>query len=158
MIRRIIDIICAWLIAVIIALLITGCTPQKKLSYLLDKHPELIRDSITIKDIEIPVPAAADTLVIPMIRLQQPDTFVVENKRSSAKLITQDNKAELITTAKPDTFYIKDTIDHYIIQPPEIIEQKTPWHSYGLCIFIGVLISWIISLLISKLKYDLHRI
>lgn len=158
MIRRIIDIICAWLIAVIIALLITGCTPQKRLSYLLDKHPELIRDSITIKEIQVPVPAAADTLMIPMIKLQQPDTFVVENKRSSAKLITRDNKAELITTAKPDTFYIKDTIDHYIVQPPEIIEQKTPWHSYGLCIIIGVLVSWIISLLISKLKYDLHRI
>ncbi len=62
--RRLLGFIC-------LALLLVSCSPQKRLAYLLEHHPELrTGDSVRTVEVYIPVEAAReDTIAIPEVRV-----------------------------------------------------------------------------------------
>jgi hypothetical protein len=125
-------------------LLLTACSPERRLQRLLDKFPELSRvDTITVTD-TIVVPG--DTLWRSVL-LRTTDTVTVENKRQVVKIQRIRTGSPCDTAAialdvearvKPDTVYSTITVEVPRVVPcPEDAKVHKWWRTaaYILAVF-----------------------
>ena len=107
-----------------ILLILTACSPQKRLQRLLDKHPELSRID-TIRD-TISVPVPPDTLWRSFLLR---DTVTIENERQVVRVVrvptgspcdTVPVDLDVQAVIKPDTIhhYIEIPVDRMVPCPP----------------------------------------
>lgn len=102
---------------IILAILLSACTPQKRLNCLLDKYPEL-RDTVTV--------VVRDTVIVPgdTVRMVQhlhtTDTVVVETDRQAVRVVRVptgspcDSAAmslNILAAIKPDTVYLERKVE-----------------------------------------------
>ena len=118
------------------ALLLTACSPERRLQRLLDKFPELSRvDTITVTD-TIVVPG--DTLWRSVL-LRTTDTVTVENERQVVKIQRIRTGSPCDTAAialdvearvKPDTVYSTITVEVPRVVPcPEDAKVHKWWRT-----------------------------
>lgn len=97
-------------------LLLTSCTPQKRLIRLLNRHPYLAQNDTIYRDKPIITPGIElDTnfIFINGFNLSElpdiffiPDTFIIKDEKISGTLIRQANQLKLNLNQKPDTLII----------------------------------------------------
>ena len=147
------------IILFLVAVLFVGCSPQKRLSRLLDKYPLPTHDSISyverIKLDTITVFTKADTVML-MFRAPCPDMEVTDdNPKVKTKVIIKDQVMTVKTICKEDSLEIiikelktelvnKETV--YVNVPgPEVPVKYTPkFWIYGtitaLCLIILIVL------------------
>jgi len=125
------------------ALLLTACSPERRLQRLLDKFPELSRvDTITVTD-TIVVPG--DTLWRSVL-LRTTDTVTVENERQVVKIQRIRTGSPCDTAAialnvearvKPDTVYSTITVEVPRVVPcPEDAKVHKWWRTAALILAV----------------------
>lgn len=126
-------------ILLLFALAVVSCDPNKKLTRLLTKHPEL-RDTVTIYDTVWAVVeyVKADSVFVPV----EGDTVYIERDRLRVKYVDVPGPTVYIEgECLEDTVYVPVRYDVPVIQPTEKVEV-IPWWVYalgGACLLIAVL-------------------
>lgn len=110
----------------LLAIMLTGCSAEKRLQKLLRDNPELSRvDTITVTDT---IYTAPDTIWRSIV-IRSTDTVTVESERQSVKLVrvptgspcdTAAIALDLVGIVKPDTIYNTVTVevDRIVPCPP----------------------------------------
>lgn len=104
------------IILVIAVMLFTSCTPQKRLTRLLNRHPYLLQNDTIYRERPIITPGIEfDTnfIFINGFNLSElpdiffiPDTFIIKDEKISGTLIRQANQLKLNLNQNPDTLII----------------------------------------------------
>lgn len=103
---------------IIAAILLASCSPQKRITRLTQKHPELIpvkeiikRDTSYIEKIqlkEVPVILPGEDYIIE-VPIDCPDQEIMDNKAGGVSTVAEirDGKIKIVTVIKTDTVYVK---------------------------------------------------
>ena len=146
-----------------VLMLVTSCSPIKRITRLTEKHPELIpvkekfiRDSVYIekeKIREVKVPVKGDTTYIDVpIDCPDQDITLFENSKLKQTIKILNGRLTSITEQKKDTVYVhvKDTEkvtsmnkDEKLIVPTKFIPKFYKYTFWG---FWGLLVIIILSL------------
>ncbi len=128
-------------IFIIFANIFVGCTPQKRLNFLIKKHPELLtQDTLVIRDTVIIENYSYDTIT----KIQLHDsTTVINNEKVILKYFYD-------TLTREIHHYIEclgDTITKEIRIPYEtiVVQELTWWEKYGTTVIIISVILIILS-------------
>ncbi len=114
------------IIYLLIAVLVISCSPERKLSRLITRHPELRRmDTIRIQDTTI-IPGIRVDTVIQHSALK--DTVVINKEKLKLQLVEVNDTIYVNATQEPDTVIVKKEI------PVERIVYKEPekWYRIAL--------------------------
>lgn len=133
----------------LIILLLTSCTPQKRLARLVKKNPELIRvDTVTV----------TDTFTVITLRTHI-DTFYSIKQLIDTVRLEKEN-LRVLTYLKNDTIYLDAECDTLVIEkirtvkvPTKTIEVKKEnfWDSrWFRFLFIVIFVALLIRYLLSK--------
>lgn len=118
-----------------------GCTPQKRLNFLIKKHPELLtQDTLVIRDTVIIENYSYDTIT----NIQFHDsTTVINNEKVILKYFYDTLRQEIHHYVE----CIGDTIVKEIHFPYEtiVVQELTFWQKYG---SIAIILSFIVLLLL----------
>ena len=117
---------------------LSACSPQQRLSCLLRHHPELtLRDTIHQFDVTLPIPAATDTLYLPIDYSDTPcdhycDSLLhaalstpaqAQAEHAQATLQYANQTLALSATQQPDTVVVQQQVRvpvvEYIAQPAQ---------------------------------------
>jgi hypothetical protein len=131
-------------IFVIFATIFTSCSPQRRLNFLIKKHPELLKqDTLIVRDTVIIESYSHDTIT--NIRLHD-STTVINNEKVILKYFYDTLTKEI----HHHVTCVGDTITKEIHIPYEVVvvEELTFWQKYGSIIIISLFI--ILSLLFFK--------
>ena len=119
-------------------ILLTSCSPAKRLENLVQRHPELkVADTLILRDTLITPGIQADT-TLHIERLY--DTVTIEKERLQVKLLRKLDTLYLSGNCKPDTIFYEKKI------PVEKIKLvKEPFNIYSiLWLLIPLLILWML--------------
>ena len=113
-----------YLLAIIVlSILFTSCSPQRRYKRLVEKHPELVEtDTVEVHDTtiyerQVPVPEYRDSFII------QNDTVI-----ETEKLIITKIKDQFHVVVKEDTINIRDTIVKTVKVAGKVYTKKeTNW-------------------------------
>ena len=134
--------------AIAIALLLTACSPAKRMQRLLNKHPELSR----VDTVAVAVPVAPDTVHQAMVVQLPGDTVTIENERQSVRIVrvstgspcdTASIALDLLAVLKPDTVYTMVTVDRVVPCPEKSVASW--WRTAA--IICGVLVMALLMLI-----------
>ena len=136
------------IITLLILILLTGCSPQHRLTRLIALHPELkVPDTIVIRD----------SLIVPQVRVDTMldiktilDTVIIQKDRLQIKLSRIHDTLFLTGKCQGDTVYItrKIPVEKIKIVKADKIDNlisKLPWIVIGLIslILLFVFIRWV---------------
>ncbi len=133
-----------------IALILAGCSAEKRLQRLLDKHPEL-NDTTRITLVDT-VLIPGDTLFRPVI-LRTTDTVTVTNERQTVRLVrvptggpcdTAAIHAEILATIAPDTVVVVRTVEVPRVVPCPPGKQVASWWRTVAIVLALVLLAFIL--------------
>lgn len=110
-------------LAIIAALLLTACSPQKRLNKLLMKYPEL-RDTVVIHDtVEAVVEyVRADTV----LRWVPGDTIYLTKDRLRVRTVIRPDTVWQLGECLADTVYVPVRYEVPVVQPTKM-ERVLPW-------------------------------
>jgi hypothetical protein len=104
-------------ILILLAAMVVGCSPAKRLQRLLDKHPELA-DTTTVTLIDTVI-VPGDT-VLQTVVLHSTDTVTIASERQTIRVVrvptgspcdTAAFRAEILGAVKPDTVVVTNTVE-----------------------------------------------
>jgi hypothetical protein len=102
---------------ILLAAMVVGCSPAKRLQRLLDKHPELA-DTTTVMLIDTVI-VPGDT-VLQTVVLHSTDTVTIASERQTIRVVrvptgslcdTAAFRAEILGAVKPDTVVVTNTVE-----------------------------------------------
>ena len=138
------------ILALLLLLLFTSCSPSYRLNRLLALHPELkTPDTLLI----------SDSVIIPQVRFDTifdyktiPDTVIIQKDRLQIKLRKINDTLFLTGNCKGDTVYItrKIPVEKIKIVKPDILDNfisKLPWMVIGL---ISLILLFVFIRLVPK--------
>lgn len=164
-----------------IAILGTGCSAEKRLCRIIERHPELHYVDTIYKNDTVFLPtetktaefklsdlvamdSAASAAPAPALIMSTQDSAYispsigVETRRAGAAIVAKgDGKFDLQTTAKPDTIVRTDTItvDHFITEykdRPVTVYRQKDWQAA--LMWIGILtLAYLLLINIIKIIY-----
>ena len=125
----------------ILLLLLSSCTPQRRLERLLKKHPELTHvDSVIIRDtIRITVPKVRIDTVVEIEELW--DTIYLEKDQLTVK-VWRDRYNKIYIQGQCDTVFVEKIIDRKV--PVKIYEETPIWKK---------VFYWILAIIIAFLAF-----
>jgi len=125
----------------ILLLLLSSCTPQRRLERLLKKHPELTHvDSVIIRDtIRITVPKVRIDTVVEIEELW--DTIYLEKDQLTVK-VWRDRYNKVYIQGQCDTVFVEKIIDRKV--PVKIYEETPLWKK---------VFYWILAIIIAFLAF-----
>jgi len=128
--------------------LVLACTPQRRFTRLIDKHPHLLTiDTLTIHDtVKVEVPKVVyDTIINQHFFTQiTRDTLVLQKERLTVKIFHDTIKK---------TVYIKGECDTVTIE--KIVERKIPVKYYEKTPLWKKIFNW---LMVAVLLYGVYRL
>lgn len=126
-------------ITLAIVVLFTSCTPQKRLTRLITKHPHLLKtDTIYKEKTLVTSPIHADTLYI---FSKEVDTFYLDKEKIKLRIIHKTDTLKVALEKQPDT--IKINIPEYRIKyitPENKKDNKTKNLTLIVLIIAGTII------------------
>jgi hypothetical protein len=143
----------------LLAMLLTGCSPTSRLNRLLTNHPELAKEAVT-KEKTVYI-TEIDTILVPEYKhdttLLAADTVRFEDDRVSVSIIKKDTLYKVKTVIKPQTLIIHDTIKYTYKDTVAIFEykpltfkEKSKYRCQGMLIMLFIILILIILWLIFK--------
>jgi len=128
--------------------LVLACTPQRRFTRLIDKHPHLLTiDTLTIHDtVKVEVPKVVyDTIINQHFFTQiTRDTLVLQKERLTIKIFHDTIKKNV---------YIKGECDTITVE--KIVERKIPIKYYEKTPLWKKILNWLI---IAVLLYGVYRL
>jgi len=124
--------------------LVTGCSPQARLSRLVDRHPELKTSDTITRLIPVPVPEfKKDTAFID----RPGDTVKIDNGRLEIRYFKVNDTVKIWGRCKADTVKLHDTL---IVPRIKVLPAvKEPGVSKALASAIGKRPAWAFAALIA---------
>ena len=148
MFKRFIKDFAPGLIAALVILLLTSCDPQKRINRILNKHPELKRDTvITVRDTVITKHFAFDTLYNYTL---QHDTVFLKRENVTVKVYHHNDTVYIKTDVKPDT--IIKTISIPVKRVVYETQTRRNWVLFWLGAFLGLFVLILSFLALKKYK------
>lgn len=172
--KRLLGFIC-------LAMLLVSCSPQQRLAYILEHHPELrTGDSVRTVEVYVPVEASRqDTNAIPDVRVDtitKTDTVIlyidredynqlregvtVQKNKIKATVQLTDEGLQLSVEQEADT--LKQNVDVNVPQYEIEVKKKaelTGWQKFcyeiGLCTFVILCIGLVIGIIVVVIKFAL---
>jgi len=172
--KRLLGFIC-------LAMLLVSCSPQQRLAYLLEHHPEL-RTGDSVRTVEVYVPVEAyreDTNAIPDVRVDtitQTDTVIIyidreayhqlregiSVQKNKIKATVQLNEEGLQLSVEQEADTLKHNVDVNVPQYEIEVKQKAElsgWQKFcyemGLCTFIILCIGLVVGIIVVIVKFAL---
>ena len=100
----------------VLILLLSSCTPQKRLDRLIRRHPELVRvDSVKIVDTVITRDVSIDTMRV----MNTHDTFIVNRDRLTVQVIRHQDSIYVFGKCAADTVVIQRNV------PVKVVESRS---------------------------------
>ncbi|MDE6493296.1 MAG: hypothetical protein K2L50_01780 [Bacteroidales bacterium] len=127
---------------------LTGCTPQQRLTRLVTRHPELVRDSNYVLHMEKFVPGWSFDDVLPFVRGRQ-IPFQDDKHGISGTITVQDNDSVALHIDKePDVIPIDTTMNvpTIVVAPVEKKDNRFLWGIVVCAVVFSVF------MIISRLK------
>ena len=124
----------------LVAIIVVGCSPQKRLSRLLTNHPELItKDTILVIDTIVFDRLVHDTSFLEKYLW---DTIEIEKEKLKIKLWRVTDTVYVESEVDADTIYIRSTVirDNVIEIPCEMRWYQKYWGLHYLFSFLFLLI------------------
>lgn len=127
----------------ILLILISACSPQRRLSRLCKQHPDLCRvDSVVVRDTFSVPSVQVDTLFY----YKQTDTVIIREGRATVKYF--QSRDTVFLQARCDS--VVQIREKTIYLPPKpVIEEKKPWYNQ-----VGAG-GWIIIILLGIVLFNL---
>ena len=91
----------------LILVMIIGCTPEKRLARLVQRHPSLVTTDTLIRPVLVPVPEVRAETVF---RAKPSDTVILENGRLEIRYERFRDTVKISGRCNPDTLRILDTV------------------------------------------------
>lgn len=126
-----------------LCIFLTNCSPQKRINRILNRHPELKRDTVyTIHDTTFTKSFSYDTLYN---YTHSRDTVVIERKNVQVKIYHTNDTIYLKTNVRPDTIIkqIKVPIRQMVYTIDERKQWSMFWLGSALVLFLLALI-WLV--------------
>ena len=93
-------------IAIILVLLVFGCTPEGKLRRLLKRHPELVKvDTIQVIDTTIVQGVRKDSIISIHRLINSFDTTIIQKEKLTIKMIYTHDSIYVSGECETDTLY-----------------------------------------------------
>ena len=139
---------------IILILLITSCTPQRRFMRLIDKYPHLLTtDTITIHDtviVEIPSVIHDTVFTEHFFTEITRDTLILQKERLTVKIFHDTIKKSVYVYGECDTVIVEKIIERKI---PVKYYEKTPlWKKVLNWLIIAVIIYAIVRLFLFLKK------
>lgn len=100
----------------VLILLLSSCTPQKRLDRLIRRHPELVRvDSVKIVDTVITRDVSIDTMRV----MNTHDTFIVNRDKLTVQVIRHQDSIYVFGKCASDTVVIERSV------PVKVVESQS---------------------------------
>lgn len=130
------------LLLLVSLLLCAGCSPSKRLSRLLERHPELkAADTVTVRDTLVEPEVSADT-TMPLAHI--PDTIVVEKGRLEVLVRKLHDTLFVSGKCKADTIIVEKKIP---VEKIIIAKSRSRWYLW--CV-LGLLAGMVVVILIRR--------
>ena len=132
----------------LIIVIVLSCTPQRRFTRLIDKHPHLLTtDSVTVVDtfiMEVPR-VVHDTLICQHFFTQiTRDTLVLQKERLTVKIFHDTIKKNVFIRGECDTITVE-----------KIVERKIPVKYYEKTPLWKKIFNW---LMVAAIAYGLYRL
>ena len=132
----------------LIIVIVLSCTPQRRFTRLIDKHPHLLTtDSVTVVDtfiMEVPR-VVHDTLISQHFFTQiTRDTLVLQKERLTVKIFHDTIKKNVFIRGECDTITVE-----------KIVERKIPVKYYEKTPLWKKIFNW---LMVAAIAYGLYRL
>jgi hypothetical protein len=139
---------------ILVILLITSCTPQRRFIRLIDKYPHLLTtDTITIHDtviVEIPSVVYDTVFTEHFFTEITRDTLIIKKERLTVKIFHDTIKKSIYVYGECDTVIVEKIIERKI---PIKYYEKTPlWKKILNWLIIAVIIYTVYRLIIFVKK------
>lgn len=142
--------IALFFIALAMVLMLSCCTPQKRLARLLDKHPHLVqqRDSVVSHDTIIRPVFRHDTLFLPVPG--ERDTFIIATPRGVTNVYLNEDKSEARVSQelKGDTVFLTRTVVEQLVDTSE--EQVERWLWKLVAILAGFIVLYFVMRTVER--------
>jgi len=121
-------------------LILSGCSPQRRLQHLVAHHPELrVADTLLVHDTLVMAAIVADTS-IPLTRLT--DTVVISRDKLEIKLVKIRDTIHVTGTCKADTIVREVRVP---VEKIKLVKEeaggwlsKLPWIILGLIVIVVI--------------------
>lgn len=134
----------------ILIIILISCTPQRRFTRLIDKHPYLLTtDSLVIHDtVNITIPEIVHDTVISEHFFHEitRDTLILQKDRLTVKIFHDTIKNNVYINGKCDTVTIEKIIERKI--PVKYYEKTPTWKKIVNWLIIGVIVYVLFRLLI----------
>lgn len=139
-----------FLLIIISLVLLSSCTPQKRLARLIKNNPELVRtDTITIIDTITTRTVTTDT-IIRWSQLNRTDTITLLKERLTVRLIKHSDTLELQGECLGDTIYIEKKIPVEKVVSVPSLKNDFKYESFAIGFVLGGVFVFFIVLIISR--------
>jgi len=139
---------------ILVILLITSCTPQRRFMRLIDKYPHLLTtDTITIQDtVRVEVPRVVHDTVISKHFFTEitRDTLILQKERLTIKIFHDTIRNNVFIQGICDTITIEKIIERKI--PIRYYEKTALWKKILNWLIIAVIIYAVVRLLLFLKK------
>jgi hypothetical protein len=136
----------------LITVLILSCTPQRRFTRLIDRHPYLLTiDSLVIHDtVRVEVPRVVHDTVLTEHFFTQitRDTLVLQKERLTVKIFHDTIKKNIFIRGECDTITVEKIVERKI--PIKYYEKTPTWKK---------IINWVmLVIIILSILYGLYRL
>lgn len=151
-----------------------SCSPHKQLARILQKHPELHRDSVVVFHDTITMPGVRDSIyitnhTIDSLQAVASTTSMSEQNSSNATSVVAGNATAILSTTsngfwlkaeqKPDTVYVevKKSIPTYITEIKEVEKPLTKWQTFKQQMGVMFMVLIGVGTILQLIKYLINR-
>ncbi len=150
---------------------LSACSPQQRLSCLLRHHPELmVRDTVRVFDLSVPIAPASDTTYLPIgaegsplsnndcdrycdsvLQAALSEPAVVRAAHAEAALSYADHTLALVATQLPDTVIVSREVSVPVVEYVAV-EREKPERPMRTFFRISGIIAWSVLALLLALR------
>lgn len=151
-----------------------SCSPHKQLARILQKHPELHRDSIVFFHDTITMPGVRDSIyitnhTIDSLQAVASTTSMSEQNSSNATSVVAGNATAILSATsngfwlkaeqKTDTVYVevKKSIPTYITEIKEVEKPLTKWQTFKQQMGVMLMVLLGIGIVLNLIKYLINH-
>lgn len=151
-----------------------SCSPHKQLARILQKHPELHRDSVVVFHDTITMPGVRDSIyitnhTIDSLQAVASTTSMSEQKSSNATSVVAGNSTAILSATsngfwlkaeqKTDTVYVevKKSIPTYITEIKEVEKPLTKWQTFKQQMGVMLMVLIGVGTILQLIKYLINR-
>lgn len=138
------------IIAILVLVIVASCSPQKRLTRLINRHPELSRtDTMTLRDTIRTRTIQADTVFL-WSQLNRTDTVTLEKDRLKIQLIKKTDSLQIESKCEGDTIFFetKIPVEKVVNVSAKKVKDWIAYFSYGFALgtcvvfFLTIFFSW----------------